>query len=309
MRRDAGSCIFVVAVLGVVAWSCSRGSIADYRKGAAQIVGTYEFEGTNILTPTHDPSGVCAGLYAPHRAQQTIQITPAKDPAAFGVKYVESGESFQARLVSSGRLEAENVTGVVAERGGANLYHGVRSITIQNARWDIATGVYQEVATLIKDLPGMQGPACRFVDARIVGVKDPSHHWVKYEATANFPWDFPHGSKCIIGGGSSTYGYLGLAVGPTHNDLNIYVQGVGCTFAATSTDGYTFTANEADCPLDPVMSISRLGVVSWKFETFSLDLRAKRLRFLARATRKRDTGLLVDLCLSVDSSLAGDLPA
>ena len=272
------------------------------------IAGDYQEDGTNIFTSTHDPSGACAGLYAPHRSQQTVQISQVEDTSDFLIKSVEEGESFKAHLVASDRLEAENATVVIDASGGASQFQGVKSATVLNMRWNVAAGVYQKVVTLVKDLPGMEGPACGFIDSRIVGVNDPIYHWVKYEAAANFPVDSPHGGECVIGGGSYPYGYLGLAYGTSRNDLNIYVQGVGCTFIAHSTDGVLFTANSADCPLDPVFSVARLGIVTWSFENFSLDMGAMQLSFLARATRKSDTGELLDLCLRLDSAVTGDLP-
>jgi hypothetical protein len=57
------------------------------------------------------------------------------------------------------------------------------------------------------------------------------------------------------------------------------------------------------------MSIKALGIQSWTFETFSLDVASKHVSFLARATRQRDNGDLVDLCLEVDSDLTGEFPS
>jgi hypothetical protein len=56
------------------------------------------------------------------------------------------------------------------------------------------------------------------------------------------------------------------------------------------------------------MSVAALGILSWTFESFTLDMAAKHVSFVARATRKRDDGQTIDMCLKLDADLTGDLP-
>lgn len=111
-----------------------------------------------------------------------------------------------------------------------------------------------------------------------------------------------------MSGGATNSGNLGLAYGATRDKLRVYFQGVGCEVTATEAVDAKFTADGEQCPLDATWSIAALGITSWVFESFSIDLAGKRVSFVARATRQREDGQTVDMCLKLDSELSGDFP-
>lgn len=243
-------------------------------------------------------------MYQPKRSEPVFKVS-ALSVSEFRITNEHDGLSFVARLEGD-ELLAEDAP-VTIDPAGSAAAAGWTSRTMAHLRWNLATGVYTATTRTVTDNPG-GGLFLGFVDARGVGSSDRIHSWVRYRAETNAPWDFPHGDECLLGGGGTSEGYFGLAFGADRQTLEVYVQGIGCSFAATSTDGNTFTAADADCPLDPTMSIAFIGILTWRVETFSLDMSAKRVSLLARATRERGDGMLVDLCWKLDSDLAGELP-
>lgn len=268
------------------------------------VVGQHSTDGTYAVNSTHDPSGAPAGMYAPHREQQTLSVTSLGN-STYEILEVEGGESYTVQL-KGGVLSAEGARVRIDPNGSASTSYGRVERTITSFRWDVASGDLQYTSSAVTNLPG-GGQSFGFDDVRIVGVKDSTRHWVHYQADTNFPSDFQHGAACVLGGKDTAEGNLGLALGANRNELAVYVQGIGCTFTATSSDGSIYSASGADCPLDPVMSVAALGILNWTFESFSLDVGAKHVSFVARATRKRDDDQIVDLCLKLDSDLTGNL--
>lgn len=297
-------CLAAILFSALVAGGCNGKTQSSAPDASSNVLGKRSLDGTYVVNSTHDPSGAPAGMYAPHREQQTLSVTAAEGESTFNVSYVESGESFVAHE-SDHVLQAQNADVAIDPNGRASA-SGRTSRTVGNFRWDPAQGGFQLTARDVTNVPG-GGQGLGFDDLRVVGVTDASRRWVHYRADTNFPWDFQHGAACVIGGKDTAEGNLGLTYGATHNDLSVYVQGIGCTITPSSTDGNEFSATNADCPLDPVMSVATLGILSWTFESFTLDLAGKHVSFVARATRKRDDAQIVDLCLKLDSDLTGDL--
>jgi hypothetical protein len=291
--------------LGILVGLLSAGACDGKTRAAsaAGVAGDYSAEGTSVVNSLRAP-GPPAGIDAPKAYDPKLSVTDLGN-SEFRIN-VTSGLSFTAQL-RDGILRAHDAPVTIDPKGSAAAYYWT-SDTLTDFRWNLATGSYQFTDGPVIDVPG-GGLSRGFADARIVGLSDASRRSVHYHVDTNFPWDFPHGADCMLGGAATADGYLELAHGGTPSELGIYVQGVGCTITAKTTDDNVFTANGVDCPLDPVMSIKALGIQSWTFETFSLDVASKHVSFLARATRQRDNGDLVDLCLMVDSDLTGEFPS
>ncbi|HEY3256857.1 MAG TPA: hypothetical protein VGJ91_23035 [Polyangiaceae bacterium] len=288
----------------VLAVACACNGKTDPSAEESPLVGRYVTRGTNLVTSTHDPSGAPAGFYAPHQDTQTLVVTEL-GASSFEIQELEGGESFSAELKDN-VLEAQNVDVSIDPNGSAYAL-GRRTRTLRSFRWEIASGSFRSSDSYVTDVPG-GGQGLGFIDERIDGVSDATQHWLHYQAASNFPWDFPHGAACVLGGGDTAEGNLGLSYGASQQELEIYLQGVGCSLTATSSDGNIFSASGASCALDPVMSAFALGIADWTFESFAIDLLQKHVSFLARATRRRDDDQVVDLCLELDSDLTGDFP-
>lgn len=302
--------VFIAGMLCCVCCAClisvggCDGKQDPNKATESSIVGRYEFEGTVLTNSGIDASGACEGLQAPHQANETIDVSSVGTSNGFLLKEASAG-SFEAAL-DSGTMLATNAIGAIDKTKTGYTVFGYDRLEVFNFRWNIDAGVLQ----MHQRIASTAGAStwCAIVDMRRVGSSDLSRSWLKYEAKTNFPSDSPHGEECFIRGSGNGYGYLGIAYGGSRNEMDVYVQGVGCTFTARSEDGSVFSASDADCPLDPVFSVAALGIQSWKFENFALDVASKHVSFLARGTRTRDTGMVVDLCLQLDSSLVGDFP-
>lgn len=266
------------------------------------VAGAHGLDGTYATTSLHDPSGTPAGLQPQSRVQLTFEAAREGDDQV-RVSWVQNGTSFLAQ-VHGGVVEAKDARATLSATGAASRVGGVTSLVVRSFRWEAETGRYQEVDETVTSLPG-GGLDYAFIDGRVVGAKDATQKWLHYHADTNYPSDFAHGDACVTRGSATTDGFLGIAYGSSHDELRVYLQGIGCTLSAQRSAG-TFKADGADCPLDPTMSVAALGFTSWKLEQFALDLVAKRLSFVARGTRKRDDGNLVDLCLELDSDVTGE---
>ncbi|HVY31904.1 MAG TPA: hypothetical protein VHB79_35460 [Polyangiaceae bacterium] len=269
------------------------------------LVGAHGLDGTYITTSLHDPSGSPSGLQPQSRIQLTFEAAREGDDQV-RVSWVKNGTSFLAQI-HGGVVEAKDARATVSPMGAASRGDGVTSLVVRHFRWETDTGNYQEVDETVTNVPG-GGLDYAFIDGRVVGIKDTARKWLHYHAATNYPSDFAQGDACVERGSATTDGFLGLDYGANHDQLRVYWQGIGCTISAQRGAGSNFEADGADCPLDPTMSIAALGFTSWKLDQLALDLAAKKLSFVARGTRKRDDGKLVDLCLKLDSDVTGEFP-
>jgi len=269
------------------------------------IPGAHTLDGTYVVTSTHDPTGAPGGFQPQLRVQEPLAVV-GQGGSRYRITWKNDGTTFSAEAASK-VLRAEDAVGQLDPRGAASATAGVVAITVRRLNWNMTSGLYQEVDDITTNLSG-GGREISFIDGHVDGVSDGARQWLHYHAGTNYPWDFPHGDACMLGGSATTDGMLGVAYGPTHDELRVYLQGVGCEITASRASDGKFTADRAKCSLDPDFSIAVLGITSFNFESFSLDPASKQLSFVVRATRTRDNGQVVDLCLKLDSAVTGDFP-